>query len=59
MSIERDRESAKAFASDEGAAAVEYGVLVGLIALVIVAAVSAVGSSVASFFQSVAAALPH
>ena len=42
---------------DRGASAVEYGLLVFLIALVIVAAVTLLGSTLNSMYQAVAAAL--
>ena len=45
----------KNFLKDEsGAAAVEYGLLVGLIAMVILAAVSALGNNLSTFFSTVA-----
>jgi pilus assembly protein Flp/PilA len=43
---------------DEGAASIEYALLGGLIAVVIVAAVTAFGAKVASSFASSVAALP-
>lgn len=44
---------------DEGAAAMEYALLGGLIAVVIVAAVTTFGTKVAGSFASSAANLPH
>jgi pilus assembly protein Flp/PilA len=44
--------------SERGAAAVEYGLLVGLIAVVIIAAVTMLGAKVNATFCSVVAALP-
>lgn len=44
--------------SETGAAAVEYGLLVGLIAAVIIAAVTAIGLKVNAGFCDVVAALP-
>lgn len=47
--------AAKAFWNDEeGATAIEYGLMVALIAVVIVAAVSTIGSELDSTFQSIA-----
>lgn len=43
---------------DRGASAVEYGLLVGLIAIVIIAAVTLLGSRVSSTFSEAASALP-
>jgi len=42
---------------ENGAAAVEYGLLVALIAAVIVVAVTALGTTVSSIFSSVAKAI--
>ncbi len=44
--------------NETGAAAVEYGLLVGLIAVVIIAAVTMLGAKVNSTFCEVVAALP-
>jgi pilus assembly protein Flp/PilA len=47
------------FAKDEsGATAIEYGLIAALIAVVIIVAVSAVGTDVSKAFSSVASALP-
>ncbi|WP_454851557.1 Flp family type IVb pilin [Promicromonospora soli] len=43
---------------DKGAAAVEYGLLVGLIAVAIILVVTALGGSLTSLFQTVVDALP-
>ncbi len=43
--------------SDEGATAVEYGLMVALIAIVIIAAVTAVGTNLDALFDAIAAAL--
>ena len=43
---------------DEGATAVEYGLLVGLIAVAIVAALLLLGPKLAAMFQSVTDTLP-
>jgi pilus assembly protein Flp/PilA len=43
---------------EEGASAVEYGLLVALIAAVIVAAVQTIGTKVSAGFSSVATTLP-
>jgi pilus assembly protein Flp/PilA len=43
---------------EEGATAVEYGIMVGLIAAVIILAVTAVGQNVRDTFQGVADTLP-
>ena len=42
---------------EEGAAMVEYGLLVGLIALVAIGAVTTLGTSVKNLFNSVASGL--
>jgi pilus assembly protein Flp/PilA len=42
---------------DKGATAVEYGLMVSLIAVVIIAAVTLLGTSLRTMFQNVAAAL--
>lgn len=44
--------------AEEGASMVEYGLLVGLIAVVVVAATTAVGLEIDSLFDSVVNALP-
>lgn len=43
---------------DRGATAVEYGLLVGLIAVVIIVAVTALGGQLADLFDSTEKALP-
>jgi pilus assembly protein Flp/PilA len=43
--------------NDEGAALVEYGLLVGLIAAVCVVAVTALGAGINGVFQGITAAL--
>lgn len=43
---------------EEGAAAIEYALLVGLIAVAIVAAVTALGTKVAGTFTSITNSLP-
>ena len=48
----------KAKRDDRGATAVEYGLLVALIAAVIVGIVAAVGTDVQNAFQTIANALP-
>jgi pilus assembly protein Flp/PilA len=40
--------------SDEGATAVEYGLMVALIAIVVIAAVTLLGTNLSSLFQTVA-----
>jgi pilus assembly protein Flp/PilA len=48
-----------AFINDEeGASAVEYGLLVGLIAVVIIVAVRAMGAKLNVLFENITAALP-
>ena len=42
---------------DEGAALVEYGMLVGLIAVICVVAVTALGTEVSTAFSTIASAL--
>ena len=44
--------------SERGAAAVEYGLLVGLIAVAIIAVVFALGGKLKSMFNAVCTALP-
>jgi pilus assembly protein Flp/PilA len=52
-------DQAKKFLKDEeGAAAIEYALLVGLIAVAIVAAVTALGTKVAGTFTSITGSLP-
>jgi pilus assembly protein Flp/PilA len=49
---------AKKFAKgDEGASLVEYGLLVGLIACVCIAAITTLGTTINSFFGSINSAL--
>ena len=43
--------------TDKGATAVEYGLMVSLIAVVIIAAVTLLGTSLRTIFQNVTAAL--
>ena len=45
-------------ASDEGATAVEYGLMVALIAVVIIAAVTLIGTQLNANFQHVANSIP-
>ncbi|MDQ0824915.1 pilus assembly protein Flp/PilA [Arthrobacter sp. B2I5] len=40
-------------ASEKGATAVEYGIMVGLIAVVIIVAVSTLGGTLGDFFDSI------
>jgi pilus assembly protein Flp/PilA len=48
-----------AFINDEeGASAVEYGLLVGLIAVVIIVAVTALGNKLDALFTTVTTAMP-
>jgi pilus assembly protein Flp/PilA len=44
--------------SEEGASAAEYGLLVGLIALVIVVGVSAFGTNLSGLYDTIVAGLP-
>ncbi|MGA7579097.1 MAG: Flp family type IVb pilin [Desulfobaccales bacterium] len=46
------------FKDESGAAAVEYGILVALIAVVIIGAVRLVGTDLSATFSNVAAQLP-
>ena len=48
---------AKRIRTDEGATAVEYGLMVALIAVVIIAAVTLLGTNLAARFQAVATAI--
>ena len=43
--------------NDDGAALVEYGILVGLIAVVCIAAVGTLGTEIAAAFANIATAL--
>jgi pilus assembly protein Flp/PilA len=43
-----------AFRGDQGATAVEYGLMVALIAIVVIVAVSLLGTNLSTIFQSVA-----
>ena len=45
-------------AREDGATAVEYGLMVALIAIVIIAAVAAIGTNLGGVFQEVADTLP-
>ena len=47
----------KFFKDEEGATAVEYGLMVALIAVVIIAAVTLIGTNLDAIFDQVAAAL--
>ncbi len=47
----------KFFQNDEGATAIEYGLIAALIAVVIIAAVAALGTSLSSTFQDVSTAI--
>jgi pilus assembly protein Flp/PilA len=47
----------KRLIEEKGATAVEYGIMVGLIAVVIIVAVSTLGGTLKGFFESVNAAL--
>jgi pilus assembly protein Flp/PilA len=44
--------------SDEGATALEYGILVALIALIIIAGVGLFGTQLNSFFNTIAGRVP-
>ena len=44
--------------NEDGAALVEYGMLVGLIAVICIAAVTNTGTKISKLFQAVAATLP-
>ncbi len=46
------------FKDEAGASAVEYGLLVALIAVVIIAAVSTLGQKISTTFSTTAAAMP-
>ncbi len=48
----------RAIRDDEGATAVEYGLLVALIAAVIVGVVTILGGQIAAAFQAIVDALP-
>jgi pilus assembly protein Flp/PilA len=51
-------EQTKNFSKDEsGASAVEYGLLVGLIAVFLIAAITTLGTSISAQFTSVAATI--
>ena len=44
--------------NESGATAIEYGLIAGLISVVIIVAVTAVGGSLKEVFSSIASALP-
>jgi pilus assembly protein Flp/PilA len=46
------------FKDEEGATAVEYGIMVALIAMVIILAVTAIGTNLNVVFNSVSSSLP-
>lgn len=46
-----------ALRSDEGATAVEYGLMVALIAVVIIAAVTLLGTNLSALFERIAGAI--
>jgi pilus assembly protein Flp/PilA len=46
------------FKDEEGATAVEYGIMVALIAIVIIAAVTLLGENLSKTFSSVASEMP-
>ena len=48
----------KFFRDDEGATAIEYGLIAALIAVAIIAAVTALGTGLQNTFNSVTAELP-
>lgn len=48
----------KFFKDDEGVTAIEYGLIAALIALVIIVAVMAVGTSLSTVFRSIADTIP-
>ena len=48
---------AKLWRDDEGASLVEYGILVGLIAVICIAAVAIVGTQVSTAFSNIASSL--
>ena len=58
LGILRRLEVVRASARERGATAVEYGLLVGLIAVVIIVAVTALGGKLTALFASIAAKLP-
>ena len=47
----------KLLKNDDGAAAIEYGLIVALVAIVLISATQAVGSSLTSVFNNVASSL--
>lgn len=55
----RTKADSAAARRDEGATAVEYGLLVALIAVVIITAVTALGTSVSTKFQEAATAITN
>ena len=46
------------FRDEEGASAIEYGLIAALIAVAIIAAVGLVGNSLSNVFSNIASALP-
>lgn len=49
---------AKLTANEDGAALVEYGLLIGLIAVICVGAITLIGQKIAASFTKIEAALP-
>jgi len=48
----------KFWKDEDGATAIEYGLIAGLIAVVIIGAVEALGGGLSGLFESITAALP-
>lgn len=48
----------KFFRDEEGATAIEYGLIAGLIAVVIITAVTAIGTDLTSTFELISSKLP-
>ncbi|MFA5353856.1 MAG: Flp family type IVb pilin [Thermodesulfovibrionales bacterium] len=51
------KELVKRFRNEEGASAVEYALIAGLIAVVIIAVVTTLGTTIQGVFQSIVTAL--
>ncbi|WP_296225382.1 Flp family type IVb pilin [Ralstonia sp. UBA689] len=56
--MKRPMDQTKLLRGEQGVTSIEYALLGALIAMVIIASVAAVGSSVSSLYQMIAAAIP-
>jgi pilus assembly protein Flp/PilA len=58
LSAVRDRVASRFGSTDRGATAVEYGLLVGLIAVIIIVGVALLGTTLLELFNGVAGEIP-